>query len=468
MTVPHTPGNNGLVLLTGATGYVGGRLLRLFEDQGDTVRCLSRQPAQITTTSPRTQVMRGDLLDGSSLDAAFDGVESAYYLVHSMAAGAGFAEKDRRAAFNFGHAAARAGVRRIVYLGGLGGNPDSPSEHLKSRTETGDVLRRSGVSVIEFRASIVIGAGSLSYEIIGALVERLPVMICPRWVTTLTQPIAIDDVLSYLMAALDLPTGGSSVVEIGGPEVVSYGDMMRIYARLRGLRRVLIEVPVLTPRLSGLWLRLVTPAQATVGRALVEGLRDPTIVRSASARTMFAIEPMSLREAFMMAIDQGTVTRLKRDVRTIVVDAAPAQAFLPVRRIGGSRGWYFGNALWRLRGWLDRCVGGAGMPRGRADAEECAVGDLIDGWRIEEYDPDHRLRLSAGLKMPGRGWLQFDVTALGPSRSLLRLTATYDPRGVLGLVYWYAVMPAHALIFNGLLRRLATIAAPGPASHHPH
>jgi uncharacterized protein YbjT (DUF2867 family) len=456
-----------MILLTGATGYVGGRLLRELDKAGYAVRCLSRQPEQIHSASIRTEVVRGDCLDEGSLDGAFVGVESAYYLVHSMAAGTGFAEKDRRAASNFGRAAARAGVRRIVYLGGLGGDPDSPSAHLKSRTETGDVLRESGIPVIEFRASIVIGAGSLSYEMIGALVERLPVMVCPRWVATLTQPIAIDDVLAYLVEALDLPDGVSGVFEIGGPEVVSYGDMLRTYARLRGLRRLLIPVPILTPRLSGLWLRLVTPAHATVGRALVEGLRDPTIVRSTSARTAFDIEPMTLREAFTRAIDQGTTTRLKRDSRTIVADAPPAEAFAPVRRIGGSRGWYFGDALWTLRGWMDRCWGGSGMCRGRANDEQCVVGDVIDGWRIEEYEPDRRLRLSAGLKMPGRGWLEFDVTPLDASHSLIRLTATYDPRGLLGLVYWYAVMPAHALMFNGLLRSLADIAARGAVSHPP-
>ena len=330
------------VLLTGATGYIGGRLLRSLEEGGHAVRCLARHPGQVVVGSARTSVVQGDCLDEPSLDAALAGVSSAYYLVHSMAAGSTFAELDRRAASNFGRDAARAGVQRIIYLGGLG-DAGSLSTHLKSRTETGQALRESGVPVIEFKASIVIGAGSLSFEMIQALVERLPVMICPRWVTTPTQPIAIDDVLGYLVAALTLRDARDRVFEIGGPEVVSYGEVLRMYARLRGLRRLLIPVPVLTPRLSGMWLRLVTPAQARVGRALVEGLRNPTVVRSAAARRVFHIQPMPLRAAFIRAIGEGANARRKIDTRTVVVNVPPAQAFAPVRRIGGTTGWYFGG-----------------------------------------------------------------------------------------------------------------------------
>jgi uncharacterized protein YbjT (DUF2867 family) len=299
------------ILLTGATGYIGGRLLRRLEEGGHAVRCLARQPARVAATRPTTEVVAGDCLDEASLDLALAAVESAYYLVHSMAAGADFAALDRRAADNFGRAAARAGVRRIIYLGGLVDDTGALSAHLRSRAETGDVLRAGGVPVIEFRASVVIGAGSLSFQMIQALVERLPVMVCPRWVATPTQPIAIDDVLAYLVAALDLPDVGSRVFEIGGPEVVSYGDMMREYARIRGLRRLLLPVPVLTPRLSGLWLALVTPAQARVGRALVDGLKTATVVRSLDARKAFAIEPMTLRASFAKAIEEGAEGRMR-------------------------------------------------------------------------------------------------------------------------------------------------------------
>jgi lipocalin/uncharacterized protein YbjT (DUF2867 family)/ligand-binding SRPBCC domain-containing protein len=450
-----------MILLTGASGYIGSRLLRVLEEGGCPVRCLARQPERVAPGRATTEVVAGDCFDETSLFAAMRGVDQAYYLVHSMASGADFAELDRRAAANFARAAAVAGVRRIIYLGGLGETGDALSTHLKSRIETGEALREAGVPVVEFRASIVVGAGSLSFEMIRALVERLPVMICPRWLDTRTQPIAIEDVLAYLKAALELRDGRGGVFEIGGPDVVSYGEMMREYARLRGLRRLLIPVPVLTPRLSGLWLRLVTPVQARVGRALVEGLRNPTVVRSPAARETFEVRPMPMREAFKRAIEEGAPARRKIDARLVVVDASPAQAFEPIRRIGGGTGWYFGDALWRLRGWLDRCLGGAGMPRHRRDPDICEIGDVIDGWRVEAYEPDRLLRLTAGLKLPGRGWLEFRVTPLGDGkRSLIRQTATFDPRGLAGRFYWYAVLPLHALIFRGLLQRIAGHAVP--------
>lgn len=301
------------VLLTGATGYIGSRLLRRLEEAGRFVRCLARHPDRVVATRPTTEIVRGDCLDDKSLAPALAGVRVAYYLVHSMGAGHDFAALDRRAAENFGRAAARAGVQRVVYLGGLADDAGSLSAHLKSRAEAGEALRLGGVPVVEFRASIVIGAGSLSFEIIRALVERLPVMVCPRWVSTLTQPIAVDDALAYLIAALDLPESGGGIFEIGGSEVVSYGDMMREYARLRGLRRLMLPVPVLTPRLSGLWLALVTPAQARVGRVLVESLKNSTVVHSPAARETFRIEPTSLRAAFVKAIDEGSAMRLKAD-----------------------------------------------------------------------------------------------------------------------------------------------------------
>lgn len=448
------------VLLTGATGYIGGRLLRRLEDGGHNVRCLARHPEKVTVRKPTTEVVPGDCLDEPSLGAALAGVHTAYYLVHSMASGSDFAELDHRAAANFGSAAKAAGVARIVYLGGLVGDAGSLSAHLKSRAETGDTLRQSGVPVIEFRASIVIGAGSLSFEMISALVERLPAMVCPRWVDTPTQPIAVDDVLTYLELALDVPDSRDHVFEIGGPQVVSYADMMREYARLRGLRRLLIPVSVLTPHLSGMWLALVTPAQARVGRALVEGLKNATVVRSPAAREAFpAVSPMPLQAAFTRAIEEGFTARRKLDTRSAVVDVPPALAFAPVRRIGGASGWYFGNLLWRTRGWLDLAFGGTGMPRHRRHPDECESGDLIDGWKVEHYEPDRHLRMSAGLRLPGRGWLEFEVTPIdGGTRSLIRQTASFDPRGVLGRAYWYAVLPIHSVLFRGLLRRITQIA----------
>jgi uncharacterized protein YbjT (DUF2867 family) len=445
-----------VILLTGATGYVGGRLLRHFEEARLPVRCLARQPGKLATTAPTTEVVQGDCLDEASLDRALAGVDTAYYLVHSMGGGSNFAAVDRRAADNFGRAAARAGAGRIVYLGGLTDEGGAVSAHLKSRAETGDVLRASGVPVIEFRASIVIGAGSLSFEMIQALVERLPIMICPRWVDTLTQPIAIDDLVAYLAAALGLPAGVSGMFEIGGPQAVSYGDMMREYARLRGLRRLLLPVPLLTPHLSGLWLALVTPAQARVGRMLVEGLRNSTVVRSTAAHDAFRIAPMTLGEALRLAVADGAQARYRIDTRTTLVDVPPAQAFAPVRRIGGATGWYFLNLLWKLRGLIDVSLGGVGMSRGRRDADVCAVGEYIDGWTVEAYEPDRRLRLSSDWRMPGRAWLEFDVSPLdGGRQSSLRQTATFDPRGLLGRAYWYVLTPIHNLLFHGMLARIA-------------
>ena len=444
------------ILLTGATGYIGGRLLRRFEEDGRPVRCLARRPEGLGTSAATTEVVQGDCLDEASLDRALAGIDAAYYLVHSMASASDFAEADRRAADNFGHAAARAGVRRIIYLGGLADDADTLSTHLKSRAETGDVLRASGVPVIEFRASIVVGAGSLSFTIIQALVERLPVMICPRWVETRTQPIAIRDVVDYLSAALDLPVDGSRTFEIGGADIVSYGDMMREYATLRGLRRLLLPVPVLTPHLSGLWLALVTPSQARIGRALVEGLKNSTVVRSPDAREWFSIAPTPLRAALETAIADGAPTRLRIDTRSTIVAVPPARAFAPIRKIGGASGWYFLNLLWRVRGWMDDRAGGVGMRRGRRDPDLCGTGDVIDGWTVEAFEPDRRLRLSSDWKLPGRGWLEFEVTPEGNGeQSRIRQTATFDPRGLLGRAYWIALIPLHSLLFRGLLQRIA-------------
>jgi uncharacterized protein YbjT (DUF2867 family) len=293
-----------VVLLTGATGYVGGRLLPLLEAKGVSLRCLARKPEDFgTRASTATEVVRGDVLNSRSLDAALQGVEIAYYFVHLMAASTDFEREDRQAAQNFADAAKQAGVRRIVYLGGLG-DDSSPtlSPHLRSRHEVGKILRESGVECIEFRASLVIGAGSLSFDLMRSLTDRLPIMICPRWLTTPTQPIAVDDVLAYLLAALDLPPGSSRVFEIGGTDVVTYGDLIREYALQRRLRRWLISVPVLTPYLSSLWLGLVTPASAEVGRHLIEGLKNPTVVRDESALGVFSMRPMGIRRAIARAL----------------------------------------------------------------------------------------------------------------------------------------------------------------------
>ena len=302
-TDPDTP----LVLLTGATGYVGSRLLALLEDQNLRVRCLARKPDKLRPkVAESTEILRGDVLDRPSLDEALAGVATAYYLVHLMASSANFEKQDREAAENFGAAAKQAGVQRIIYLGGLGEEADPKlSPHLRSRHEVGKVFRDSGVETIEFRASVVVGNGSLAFDLIQSLTNRLPVMICPRWLATPTQPIAVQDVLAYLLEAMDLPPGESRVFEIGSSDVVTYGQLIKEYARQRGLRRWLISVPLLTPYLSSLWLGLVTPASAEVGRHLIEGLRNPTVVRDKKALEVFSVRPTGIKEAISQALEEA-------------------------------------------------------------------------------------------------------------------------------------------------------------------
>lgn len=485
---------SGEILLTGATGYVGGRLLPLLQQSGRHVRCLTRRPealrdwAGVTTT-----VVRGDVLDRSSLTEALAGVDTAYYLVHSMGERKDFEQQDRIAAENFARAAAAAGVRRIVYLGGLG-NPDGNlSKHLRSRQETGDVLRTHHPHVIEFRASIVIGSGSLSFEMIRALVERLPIMICPKWVSVKAQPIAIEDLLAYLVAALELPINHSQVYEIGGPDQISYGELMREYARQRGLRRWMIPIPLLTPYLSSLWLGLVTPLYARVGRKLVESLRNPTLLSNNLASRTFDVVPRSVSEAIERAIvnedHQFAETRWSDalsaggelpqwggtrfgsrlvDSRTVDVPIPVEQAFAPIRRIGGKQGWYYASWLWSLRGFLDLLVGGIGVRRGRRDPEQLRPGDALDFWRVEAYEPSHLLKLSAEMKLPGRAWLEFEVTP-SPDGSRIRQTAIFDPVGLTGLAYWYGIYPLHQFVFAGMLRNIARAATqPGRQADAAH
>ncbi len=490
-----------MILLTGATGYVGGRLLSRLESRGFSVRCLTRNPAGMEgAVAPLTEIVAGDVLDEEAVLVALKGIETAYYLIHSMGAGDDFEETDRRAAENFARACTLQGVQRIIYLGGLG-NPDHDlSRHLRSRQEIGDILRTSTAGVIEFRASIIIGSGSLSFEMIRALVERLPVMICPKWVRVLAQPIAIEDVLSYLTEALNCPPGESVVFEIGGPDQISYGEIMKRYARQRGLTRWMTPVPFLTPYLSSLWLGLVTPLYSRVGRKLVDSLRNPTLISSDLAHRHFPVRPRSTDEAIARALvnedrefaetrwsdalSSGSRNRAWGgvrfgsrlvDSRTHQVSAPAEQAFRPIRRIGGRTGWYYGNWLWKIRGFLDLLVGGVGVRRGRRHPEHVRVGDAIDFWRVDQYEENRLLRLSAEMKLPGRAWLEFEVTGKD-GVSTVRQTAIFDPVGLFGLVYWYGMFPFHQFVFAGMLRNLCReIAGPveksgcknGNANRHP-
>jgi uncharacterized protein YbjT (DUF2867 family) len=491
MTDADTSTATPRVLLTGATGYVGGRLLKALENRGFRVRCLARRPAVLEAKAgPSTEVVAGDVLDRPSLDAALRGVDAAYYLVHSMGSDGSFEQMDRQAAQHFGEAAKAAGVSRIVYLGGLGNTDEALSAHLRSRHEVGDVLRESGVPVIEFRASIIIGSGSLSYEMIRSLVERLPIMITPRWVQVPAQPIAIDDVLEYLVAALQLPPSRHQVYEIGGADVVSYADIMRAYARQRGIRLRMIPVPVLTPYVSSLWLGLVTPLYARIGRKLIESIVHSTVVRDPAALEAFPVRPIGIEEAIRSAIRseerEAAETRWSDalsssgrspswdgvrfgsrlvDSRTVSVAAAPDAAFAPILRIGGRTGWYAWNGLWRLRGYMDMLVGGIGMRRGRRSDTSLRVGDKVDFWRVEAVEAN-LLRLVAEMKLPGRAWLEFEVTGEGPSATI-RQTAIFDPVGLPGRAYWYALYPLHHLVFGGMLRGIARAAVRESTTRRP-
>ena len=472
-----------LILLSGATGYVGGRLLKALEAKGQRVRCLARRPEMLAPkVGPKTEVVEGNALDRASLDRALQGVEVAYYLVHSMGAGRSFEDQDRRAAKNFGHAAKLAGVKRIIYLGGLGRAEEDLSPHLRSRQEVGQILRGAQVPVLEFRASIIIGHGSVSFEMIRTLVERLPIMITPRWVKVKAQPIAIDDVLAYLVSALDIPVTEYRIHEIGGADQMSYAEIMRAYARMRGIRLVMIPVPVLTPFISSLWLGLITPLYARIGRTLIESIVHSTVVRDPSALKVFGVRPIGVEEALQRALASeesdfaatrwsdalsssgdlpswGGVQFGSRlvDSRTITISASAADAFRPIQRIGGFTGWYAWNWLWRVRGFLDILSGGVGMRRGRRSPTDLRVGDTVDFWRVEALESGHLLRLAAEMKVPGRAWLEFEVTTEGET-ARIRQTAMFDPLGLLGRAYWYALYPVHQLVFGGMLRGIARAA----------
>jgi len=426
--------------------------------------------------APGTELVQGDLLEPASLGAAFSGVDTAFYLVHSINSGEEFEAEERAAATNFAEAARAARVRRIVYLGGLS-QGDQLSPHMRSRAETGDILRSSGVEVIELRASIVIGSGSASFEMMRALVERLPVMITPRWVNTAAQPIAIEDVIEYLVAAAQLDGNGNRTFEIGGADVTSYVGLMREYARQRNLRRWIVRVPFLSLSLSSRWLTLITPVYAAIGKRLIASVRNPSVVRNPAALKEFHIRPMGIARAIERALlnedldlaetrwsdarvrfRSGARAAPGRDLltheQTIRVPVSPMQAFAPIRRIGGRTGWYFGNVLWKIRGLMDLMTGGVGMRRGRPDPETPFPGSTLDFWRVEVYEPNQRLRLFAEMNVPGRAWLEFRAEQDGAS-TLIRQIAQFEPRGFMGLLYWYLLSPVHELMFRGMLRRIA-------------
>jgi len=449
-----------LILLTGASGYIGGRLLPSLEQQGYRLRCLARHPEILRPkVGPSTEVVAGDVLDRPSLDSALHGVDVAYYMVHSMRSTGSFEETDRKGARNFSEAAKEAGVKGVIYVGGLGSDEEELSTHLRSRHEVGDILRQSGLPVCEFRASAVIGSGSASFELIRALVERLPIMLTPRWVKGKAQPIAIDDLLDYLIEALRIPISNYRIYEVGGADQVSYADMMRAYGRQRGLTRLIIPVPVLTPWLSSLWLGLVTPLYARIGRAIIASIVHVTVVRDNAALTIFTVRPMGIDEAIRRALvheeKHFSATRWSDaisssgrppswggvrfgtrvvDSRTLTVHAPAPVVFRCIERLGGDHGWYAWNWLWHLRGFIDLLQGGVGMRRGRHSSTTLRIGDTVDSFRVEAIEPNRRLRLKSEMNLPGRAWLEFEVTELN-SVTQIRQTAIFDPVGLKGQLY---------------------------------
>ncbi len=473
-----------LILVTGATGYIGGRMLPSLLQQGYRVRCLVRDPSRLQGRPwhDAVEIVAGDVLQPDSLVPAMQGVSAAYYLVHSLAGGADFHQRDLRAAGNFGAAARAAGVARIIFLGGLAEAAPGLSEHLRSRQESGDALRAAGVPVTEFRAGVIVGSGSLSFEMIRYLTERVPLMICPRWVYTRTQPIGIREVLEYLTAALAVPESSGRIIEIGGEEVVTYGQMMTIYAEVRGLRRWMVPVPVLTPRLSSYWVDLVTPIPSVIARPLIEGLRNENIVHDPIALQLFpGIRPAGYRTAVERALARlqasncetswsDALSTTQRDTPPVVlttqegmiierrqrmVAAAPAEVFKIFTGLGGRRGWLYMNWAWHVRGLMDRLAGGVGMRRGRRDAETLRPGDALDFWRVEAVEPDRLLRLRAEMKVPGKAWLQFEATPWGEGQTQLTQSAFFAPKGLPGWLYWHIIYPVHALIFSGLIDQIS-------------
>lgn len=475
------------ILVTGATGYIGGRLVQSLLESRYAVRVMVRDPDRLQGRSwiEHVEVIRGDVFIPQTLIDAMQGITVGYYLIHSMSSSDDFHERDLVAAKNFGLAAEKCNVERIIYLGGLG-NPDANlSEHLKSRQETGQMLAKTGVPVTEFRAAVIVGSGSISFEMIRYLTERIPVMICPRWVFTRVQPIAISDILSYLTGALEAPESSGKIIEIGGADVITYGDMMMGYAKERGLKRILLPVPVLSPSLSSYWVHWMTPVPASITKPLILGLRNEVIVRDKSAEEIFPnISPVDYSSAVKRALkslemgevetrwtdalasSQGDETPLAMTTqegmiivrRQEEVAATPEEIYKSFTGLGGDKGWLYSDWAWKLLGMIDRLIGGVGFRRGRRDPEELRVGDAIDFWRVEIIEPGVMMRLRAEMKLPGNAWLQFEAHRHENPDSLLILTAFFAPKGLIGLLYWYGLYPFQGIVFSGLLRKLKEMA----------
>lgn len=478
---------NTLCLVTGVTGYIGGRLVPWLLEQGYSVRVLTRDRDRLQGRGwiSEVEVVEADVLKPETLPQAMKDAEVAYYLIHSMSGNKNesFHERDMRAARNFGKAGKEHNLKRIIYLGGLGNPDDDLSKHLKSRHETGACLRESGVPVTEFRAAIVVGSGSKSFEMMRYLADRLPVMICPKWVYSKVQPIAIRNVLHYLVKTLEKPETRDKIIQIGGKSVITYAEMMQTYARINNLRRFLIPVPFLSPRLSSHWVHWVTPVPASLAQPLIDGLKNDVVVYDESARDFFPdIDLFTYEKAVRLALDNITDHRevettwndallsskgdeppveletkegLNVERRIRHVDESPEEVFRAFTSLGGEKGWLTYEWAWKLRGILDRMVGGVGFRRGRRDPGHLRVGDALDFWRVEAIRENRLMRLRAEMKVPGKAWLEFQSIPDEHGGTKLVQTAYFAPRGLSGLLYWYALYPFHGFIFSSMIEHVA-------------
>ena len=473
------PAGGTCVAIAGATGYIGGRLVPRLLEEGYTVRCLVRSAAKLAdrtwASNKRVSLHEADLANAPAVGESLRGCHTAFYLVHSMnSAGAEYANKDRQLALQFAKAASDSQVKRIIYLGGLGETGADLSEHLSSRREVEEALASTGVAVTVLRAAMIIGSGSASFEILRYLVERLPVMITPKWVSTPCQPIAVRNVIGYLVDVLKVKETSGCVYDIGGPEVLCYSDIMRIMAEeLKLRRRWIIPVPVLTPRLSSYWIHLITPLSHEIAKPLAEGLKNPVVCREDKITKLIPQRLLNVRESMRAALAKiaehsvetnwsmaGTIPgdpdwaggTLFRDSREAVIAAPDSAVFRAVCRVGGGHGWYAADWLWRIRGGIDRLFGGPGLRRGRRDPESVGYGEALDFWRVVGLDRNRRLALRAEMKLPGEAMLEFCIEPLGAGKCRLQQVALFQPRGLFGLLYWYAVAPFHAIVFNGMLQ----------------
>ena len=475
-----------LILVTGATGYVGGRLVPKLLDAGYRVRCLARDPERLRGRSwqKQVEVVKGDALDKESLVGAMQGVSVAYYLIHGLQGGKLDARRDMTAARNFAEAAEEVGIKRIIYLGELVNTTDYLSPYLRARHETGYILRWNGrVPVTEFRAGMIVGSGSVLFEMIRYLSEREFVFICPRWFFSLAQPIAIRDTLSYLVEALENPESEGKMIEIGGATRLTYADMLFAYAKERNLKRFLIPTPFYAPRLSAYWIHMVTPIHWRIVLPLIEGLRAKLVVHDDLAKRLFPqIKPLDFQTATYLALRRVRIDKVETswsdalvttagDVkpytftveeglmierRQVLVDLPSNALFRAYTGLGGERGWLYMDWAWAIRGWMDKLVGGVGLRRGRRHPDEIFVGESLDFWRVEALEPNRLMRLRAEMKVPGDAWLQFESIPQENGKTLLTVNAFFDVHGVTGLLYWYAMFPFHKFIFDGLTNQLAS------------